>query len=173
MKKYLAVSTISVLTLGAIIFSRQVMAQGINSANSPTSQLVTRIAQTFNLNEDEVQSVFDTFHEEKMAEQKAYANNQLDELVKAGKITEAQKQLIEQKRSELIAQREASKDSWQSLSPEERRTQMETQRKEVTDWAKANGIELGYLMPMGMGRGPAMGHHHRFDDQLPPASDSQ
>lgn len=67
--------------------------------------------------------------------------NDLEKAVSDGKISEAQKTLIEQKRSELDTKRKADHDA-------------------LEQWASDNGIDLQDIMPMG-GRGfdgPGGGH---------------
>lgn len=67
--------------------------------------------------------------------------NDLENAVSDGKISEAQKTLIEQKRSELDTKRKADHDA-------------------LEQWATDNGIDLQDIIPMG-GRGfggPGGGH---------------
>ena len=69
------------------------------------------------------------------------------------KITEEQKQLILQKREEMHDAREAKRESNASLTPEERKSQMEAKKTELEKWAKENGIDMQYLMLGGRGHG--------------------
>ena len=71
----------------------------------------------------------------------------LSQLVKDGKLTEAQKQLIVTKRAELDSARKTQFESSKNLTPEERKTQMEKEKTTLQAWAKENGIEIQYLMP--------------------------
>ncbi|MBP6882418.1 MAG: hypothetical protein KBC15_02570 [Candidatus Levybacteria bacterium] len=136
-------------------------------AQTPTTDgrtnLVKAIADKFNLKQEDVQSVFDQEHTTHMTKMKTNFETQLSADVTSGKITEAQKQLILTKRKELDAVRQEHRNDSTTLTPAERKTQMEARRTELETWAKANGIDLKYLMG-GMGKrmhghlgGPGMG----------------
>ena len=77
----------------------------------------------------------------------------LTQLVSEGKITEAQKQLIVTKMSELVAARAQEMDALKDKTMAERKALMDQKRTELEAWAKANGIDTQYLMPFGEGRG--------------------
>lgn len=150
------VAAVSVLGAGILTASTAFAQQSDSSMQNPMNSLVEKIATKFNLNQDEVQAVFDEAHKERHGEMKAKFEEQLSTYVSEGKITEEQKQLILQKREEMDAEREANKDQFQNLSDDERRSQMEQKRAELKAWADENGIDLQYLMPKG-GRGHGMG----------------
>lgn len=71
-------------------------------------------------------------------------NNRLDQAVKNGKITTEQKAAIETKLQELKQFRETLKD----MTPQQRRDAMKQKMQELKDWAKANSIPVGLLMPL-------------------------
>ncbi len=144
-------AVVTVLGLG-ILGSSSAFAQSASNSQSPMSSLVQRVAEKFGLNQTDVQAVFDEAHEEKKAEKQANFETKLSQYVADGKITEDQKQLILQKRTELDAQRETNKESMQNLSGDERRAKMEEERSALEAWATENGIDIQYLMPQG-GRG--------------------
>lgn len=122
-----------------------------STTDSPTN-LVKAIADKFNLKQEDVQSVFDQERTTHMAKMKASFESRLSADVTSGKITEAQKQLILTKRNELEAMREEHKNDSTTLTPAERKTQMEAKKTELETWAKDNGIDLKYLLG-GMGKG--------------------
>ena len=72
---------------------------------SPFKSLITRIADKFNLKEADVQSVFDEHKQARQEEMKARFEERLSALVQAGKLTEAQKKLIMDKKMELMNKR--------------------------------------------------------------------
>lgn len=119
--------------------------------NNPQTTIVQKIAEKFDLNQEEVQQVFDEVrsehHAEREADMKAKEEERLSQLVADGKITEEQKSLIQQKHEELRAERGAHRDSFKDLSQEERQAQMEQRKSELESWANKNGIDATYLMP--------------------------
>lgn len=170
MNKKILITAILVSVLGIGIFSStKVLAQNILNGQNPMSSLVQKIADKFGLKKEDVQAVFDqdrAEHQvemeakraERQAEMETKYKAQLDQDVKDGKITEAQKELILAKRKELEASRQAEMQNMQGKTAEERKaameakkTEMEKKRKELEDWAKQNGIDLKYLMG-GFGR---------------------
>lgn len=148
-----------ILTLAGMgaVSTNQVLAQNTNSNRFST--LVQKIADRFGLRKEDVQTVFDQDRENRQTQMEAKYLAQLDQLVKDGKITEAQKQLIINKRKEMETNRQLEMQSMQGKTQEERKalmeaskTKMETERKTLEDWATQNGIDVKYLMG-GFGRG--------------------
>lgn len=150
--------TIAILGTG-VLTSTQVFAQ---TSNDPMSSIVQKIADKFGLNKSDVQSVFDQDRADKKIAMEARSEAQLDQDVKDGKITEAQKQLIISKRKELEATRQNQMKNMQGKSQDEikatmeaKKATMEAERKSLEDWAKQNGIDVKYLMGgFGMHGGP-------------------
>lgn len=149
---------VTVVGLG-ILGSSSAFAQTTANGQSPMSSLAQKIAEKFGLNQADVQAVFDEEHETRQASMKADFEARINQYVTSGKITEAQKQLILQKRSELAAAHKAQKESTKNLTPEERKSQMEAERTSLKAWAKENGIDIQYLMPQG---GKGHGGHRGF-----------
>lgn len=119
---------------------------------NPMANLVTAIAQKFNLNQADVQKIFDEqqtqMRQEMETRQAEQAKERLAQIVKDGKLTQAQADLITAKQAELKASHESLKDK----TPEEARTAMEAKKTELQAWAKTNNIPEQYLMgPMGGG----------------------
>lgn len=145
-------------------------AQNIYAADDaqPTS-LITKIAQKFNLSEDDLKTVFEEDRQERQKVMQARYEEMLATAVKNGEITEEQKQLIIAKNAEIKAAREAQMEEDKNLSDDERKAKMEEHREEMEKerealeaWAKENGIEMKYLMMRG-GHGP-----HGGPDGTPP-----
>lgn len=170
LKKKFILPVVMVMALGlALAGGAYVKAQAATTSDGGTSKtIIQRLVERFNLNTADVQAVFDSAKADRQAEMKAKEEAQLTQLVTDGKITEAQKQLIIAKRSEMEANRptEPVKDS--ALTPAQRKTEMEKQRTELETWAKDNGIDVQYLF----GRFGHMGHGHGFGRMMgePPAS---
>lgn len=131
------------------------------AANEPAAgpaSLITKIAQKFGLKEADVKAVFDEEMAAHKADMQAKMQDHLTTLVTEGKITEAQKQLIISKRAEMESARAAEMDSLKDKTPAQRKALMDQKRSELEAWAKTNGIDLKYLMPMGHGLGGRGGH---------------
>ena len=141
-KAIMTVIVFSVVSAG-IVGATTVFAQGQNSVGS----LAQEIASKFNLNQNDVQAVVNQHQQEVQAKQEAKYENYLADLVKQGKITQQQEQLILTKHNQLISQIQ----SFASLTPAQRRAQMQTSFKDLRNWAKQNNITLKYLRPFGPG----------------------
>ncbi len=124
----------------AVATSGFVSAQDTSGPNS----LVSAIAQKFNLNESDVQSVFDEQRAKHREEMKANLEQKLTKAVADGKITEAQKAAILAK----ITANQADKPDFgefKNLTPEQRKAKMDEKRTEMENWAKENGLTLDTL----------------------------
>ena len=138
--------------------------------NNRFSGLVAAIAKKFNLDQTQVQAVVTDYQntERTQMEQKRQQmeTDKLTKLVTDGKITETQKQAIITEMAALKAKYNPS--NFKDLTADQRKTQMQTEKDEITAWAKANNIDKKYLM---MGRGPGfdggMGKHGDFQGKSP------
>lgn len=135
-----------------------VQAAANDSASGPAN-IITKLAQKFGLKEADVRAVFDEEFAVRKADMQARMQERLNQLVTDGKITEAQKQLIVAKQQELAAARATEMESFKDKTPEERKALMDQKRTELESWAKANGIDVQYLMPIGHGMGGGRGDH--------------
>lgn len=112
------------------------------------------IAQKFGLNQNQVQSVFDEFHQnQKQNMQQKMQDKQksrLDQLVKDGKITSVQEQAIIDELAAL--KNKYSTDNLKNLTIEERKTKFQGMQNELNSWAKSQGIDPTLIMP-GFGIG--------------------
>ncbi|KKS17613.1 MAG: hypothetical protein UU77_C0018G0024 [candidate division WWE3 bacterium GW2011_GWC1_41_7] len=105
------------------------------------SPLVQRLAEHFNLNENEVDEVIAEVREERHQEMMSTYSEKLDEVVEEGKLTAEQK-------DKILAKIEEMKDEhlgFTGLTQEERRQKMEEHRAELEQWAEENGIDESYL----------------------------
>ena len=126
--------------------------------------LVSKIAQRFNLKEEDVQAVFDEVTTERQNAMETKVADRLSQAVSGGKLTEAQKQLIVAKRQELQQARQTQREQFAKMTPEERQTAMKNQQADLKAWATANGIDFHYLMPARLRLGGTHRGHPGFGD---------
>jgi ribosomal protein L19E len=156
-KKPLVIAgAVSSIGLASILGVGAVSAATSNTANGGNT-LVDKIASTFHLNKDDVQKVFDQNRADHEAQANANVESELTQLVKDGKITDAQKSAILAKRTELQQQRDADKDSMKDKTPDERKAAMDAKRAELEKWVSDNGLTKNYLRYVVGGHGH-MGH---------------
>ena len=119
------------------------------------------MSDKFHLNKADVQSVFDQHRATQLQNRQQKIDDRLTQAVKDGKITDAQKTLIENKLKELAANRQAEFAKLKSMTPEERKEERQKQKQALDDWAKQNGINPQYLFP---GFGMRMFTHSHMRD---------
>ncbi len=125
-----------------------------STGSGPMSSLVTAIASKFNLDKTKVQAVFDEQRSQMDAQRETQVKAEVTQLVKDGKLTQAQADAINAKRAELTKEREANRAADQSASRDDMKTKMDAKRTELEAWAKEQGIDTQYLrLVMGGGRG--------------------
>lgn len=154
-KSLLTAGAITAIGLATVGYGVSVSAD-TNDSNS----LPSKIAQKFNLNQDEVQKVFDEHKEEIHQEHQQELNTKLDEYVSSGKITAEQKTLIQNKLEELHTQRESNKDEFENLSKDERKSKMEEKKSELETWAEQNGLDKELLEEIMHSGRHGKGHGH-------------
>jgi predicted phage gp36 major capsid-like protein len=167
-------ATIGLAGLGAGVAHA---ATSSSDSNNPMSSLVDAIATKFNLDKTQVQQVFDEQKTKMDAEREQEVKDELAQLVTDGKLTQAQSDAITAKRAELEKEREANRDSFKDKTAEERKSEMDTKRTELEQWAKDNGIDTQYLKYVfGHGPGGRGGHgpggHNAPDDNTSDSSDN-
>ncbi len=135
---------------------------GKTLAYNPMGQttIAQRIAQRFNLKQEDVQAVFDQVRQERQQLMQQKYQSWLDQLVKEGKITEQQKQLLLNKHQEIQANRLKTREDLQNKTFHERKNLREQERQELENWAKQNGIDPQYLFGFGQ-KNFGMGRGHR------------
>ncbi len=136
-KKVLAaVLALGLITSAGYFGSTYVLADDTNPMHST---IVSKIAERFNLNESDVEAVFDAVRDEKQDEMKKTREEKLSQAVADGVITEEQKTLLLTKMEEHQGERQTKAD-------------------EMKKWFSDNGIDQTklstYLRPnfKGMGR---------------------
>lgn len=108
------------------------------------SGLVSKLAERFNLNEDEVEAVFEEHKVEVEAKHEARVEARLSEAVAEGKLTEEQKAKILAKFEELKANRPQLSEMKEE-SPDERKQIRLEKHDELEQWAEENGIPEEYV----------------------------
>ena len=121
------------------------------------SDLIAEIAQRFNLNRAEVQSVFDEQRGEIRARHQEMFEQRLANAVESGQITEDQKQLIIERHEQMQEERESSLENWQNLTPEERRQANQERKGQMEAWAEENGIDFKFFGQIAGSHGPGKG----------------
>ncbi len=155
-KTIFTIFAITIVSAG-VLGTTHAFAENTTSDTNPMSSLVAKIAAKFNLNQADVQAVFDAQREDRQKQMETEYTNQLTKLVTEGKITESQKQLIITKHAQLEANHQTSKDSMKNMTADERKAAMDKEKQVMQDWATQNGIDLQYLM-LGRAGGGHMGH---------------
>lgn len=161
MKKYLAAAAVAgTVGLAGLSTAGIVAAQsGSGDNDGPMSGLVTALAEKFNLDQTEVQQVFDDERTARQAERETEVSEKLAELVSEGKLTQEQSDAISEKRTELQAEREEARDNEESLTREERQERRAAHRDDLETWASENDISSEYLRYVLGGHGS---HHEGY-----------
>lgn len=173
MKKQLAIAgvaaAIGISGIGAGVAHA---ATSTSTTTDPTSSLVDKIATKFNLNKSDVQQVFDQQKTEMQAQREQHIKDELAQLVKDGKLTQAQADAINAKRAEVQKAMEANRPTPGTAPTAEQKAAREKQRTDLEAWAKSQGIDTQYLRFV-MGHGPGgHGHGMRGDKDDAPSSTS-
>lgn len=110
--------------------------------------IVDAMVQKFGLDKTQVQAFVDEFRSterQKMQDfRKAKMEDHLSQLVKNGKLKEAQKQLIVSKMADM----QKNRVNYMSLTPDQRKAAMEKEKADLESWAKQNNIDLS-ILPFG------------------------
>lgn len=130
---------LSIITLG-IIVSLAGYTMNEVSAKDNHQSIVSAIASKFNLNEDEVEAVFDAVREERQTQMQIEREERLDKAVSDGVITTEQKDLLFAKM-------------------EEYRGEHRENREEMQAWFESEGIDHEVLRNY---MGPKGGHQRQF-----------
>lgn len=130
------------------------------------SNLVSAIAQKFNLDESQVQAVFDEQITKDRAEMETRMKEEfatrLKNAVSEGTLTQTQADLITAKKAELDAKFEAQKTSGTKPTKEE----IDAQMQELKTWAEQNNIPKEFMM-FRFAHGGRGGHFKDFSLKQP------
>lgn len=131
---------IPVVGLGALLLGSVVKAKAV-FAEGTYPPIVQKIAAKFNLNQNDVQAVFDEERSQREKERQAAFEEGLTKAVNDGVITEAQKQTLLEKHKTMMENRDQK-------------------RAEMKEWMESSGIDFSKLssyIGFGHGRGFGMG----------------
>ena len=153
-KQLLAIGVMTTVGLAGVTGMAIAGATNNSSQNDPMSSLVSALATKFNLKSADVQAVFDANRTQMQAQREQQVKDQIAQLVTDGKLTQAQADKINAKRTELEKSREAERTTMHDKDQSERKSAMDAKKTELDAWLKDNGIDAkyGYLL-MGGGRG--------------------
>ena len=101
MKKVIIASSIAALGVTGLAGGAVFATANSTSGTDPMSGLVSAIATKFNLKKDDVQKVFDEQRTQMETQREKEVKDQVAQLVKDGKLTQAQADKINAKRAEL------------------------------------------------------------------------
>lgn len=143
---------VAIIGAGAVGVGTSFASERADGKKAFVSELVSAIAEKFDLSESDVQAVFDAQAEarrdemkEKREEMRAKHDEKFDEMlaqaVTDGNITQSQADSIASKRDEIQAFAESLKDA----DPQDRREQMKVKLDELKAWAEDNGIDEKYV----------------------------
>ncbi|MEO5691459.1 MAG: hypothetical protein ABIQ64_04690 [Candidatus Saccharimonadales bacterium] len=170
MKRHLAaIGAITAISAAGLTGVSVVNAATTTDSAHPMSSLVDAIASKFNLDKSQVQSVFDEQRTAMQEDREAEIKTQVSQLVKDGKITQAQADKINAKRTELQKERETNRETMQGKTSDERKAAMQAHKTELDKWFSDNGIDsqYRYLLMGGHGHGArgGFGGHGMHRDQ--------
>lgn len=152
-KKSMAVAAMAVVIgAGSLGIGTTFASERGDKREARISEIVSAIAEKFNLSESDVQAVFDeqaearrdemkAKHEEMRAKHDEKFDEMLAQAVEDGELTQSQADAITDKRDEVQAYAETLKDE----APKDRREQMKEQMDELRAWAEENGIDEKYV----------------------------
>lgn len=134
------------LGLAALAFLLFLIGGGVVYAKASASlnypPIVQKIAERFSLQPDEVNKVFTETREQRLKEREALLRKRLEEAVKAGKITSAQKDAFLKKRAEIQQKMEEVRNN--NLTPREKREKLSQLREEMRTWSLKNGFGFSF-----------------------------
>lgn len=160
MKKTLVAASVAAVIAVTGVAGLASAATQHGNGDKPMSGLAAAIAKKFNLKESDVQAVFDANHTQMEAQRETDIKNRVAQLVKDGKLTSTQADLINAKRAELQKTREANRASMDSKSHAERKAAMDAERTALDKWFTDNNIPTEYRhLVFGGGHGGPGGNH--------------
>lgn len=102
---------LTILALGTFVSVSTLAVSKVFAEDSEyTHPVVARLAERFNLNEDDVEAVFDAVREERREEVQAEREDKLSQAVADGVITEEQKEAILAKKQEMRSEYQEKKE---------------------------------------------------------------
>ncbi|MFZ1721367.1 MAG: hypothetical protein WAU07_02570 [Microgenomates group bacterium] len=159
MNKRVLLPVVAAIIAGTLFGAGQVSAHGLRSTNS--TSLIQALTQRFNLNEKEVQAVFEEVRQQQRSQRQTHMENRLQVAVDSGDLTEEQRDsLITLKEEHMKAMQEHINSST-DFTPEQRTALFEKHRAELEAWAEQEGVSLDDVVPFH----DRFGSHRRMMEQ--------
>jgi len=156
--KKIMVPVLGVALLGSTLFG----AQYVSAQDATISQpVVQKIAKKFNLNQADVQRVFDEEHAMRHAERQTAFEKNLTQAVTDGKITAVQKAAILKKLQDKEVNKPKDHEAIKNMTEAERETAMTQKKQEFDSWAQEIGLTREVLREVLAKRG-GLGFHGGF-----------
>lgn len=148
-KKYIAFALLPVFALALLAGGITYASASSTSGNGPFNKIANAIAEKFNLNAADVQTVIDDTMKAELAEMEKNRPDRLAQAVTDGKLTQAQADLIKAKMEEMRTAMEGRKDMIKNMTQAEREAAIKTQMETLKQWATDNNIPKEYVMFLG------------------------
>ncbi len=150
-KKKIVSSLAVVMMLGSLLSATIPAYAATNSTQSGGlfSGLIQFIAQKFGLDQNQVKSAVQGYHDTQkqnmQANMQTREKKRLDDLVSQGKITSAQETAII---AELAAlQSKYNPANFKDLTADQKKQKFQDEQNEIKAWAQAQGIDVKYVLP--------------------------
>lgn len=134
------------------------------TGKTPFNGLAQTIAQKFNLNQSDVQTVINTYMQQQRQTMRQnmqkHLQNKLNAEVQQGNLTSSQAASITTELATLKSQ--INPTTLKSMTQQQRQQVFQTQQSDLKSWAQAQGINVS-LIPFGIGMG-----HRRFGHRPTP-----
>ena len=147
---------VGTLAIGAGVVNAATATTAKTNSN-PTIALAAAMAERFNLNRVDVQAVIDETmkaHRTSMeVKHQEVFGMRLSQAVTAGKLTQAQADLITAKAAELKATMETNRRALQTASKEQISARLDAEGAALKAWATANNIPEEFVRFAGGGKG--------------------
>lgn len=155
-KSVIAAAIVATLGMGAFGASSAFAASNTTEGHNRMQNLVTAIAEKFNLSESDVQAVFDEQRTAMQEQRQENAAEHLAQAVEDGKLTQAQADAI----TANMASQKTFFESLKDMTQEERQDALKANAESQKAWAEENNLPKPFAPMHGpQGRGP--GAHHR------------
>ncbi len=152
-QKFLLAGSSLIILGGALLSTTPVQAETAPvRANRPFSDVIGKLSERFNLNQNEVETVFNEVHQDRERVRLQDQETRLTQLVEEGTMTEEQKQSLIQKKAELGLKpirmmMNGQFDSQAQAEMTARREEMAAKHEELEKWAAENGIDPAVIAP--------------------------
>ncbi len=142
---YVATPVITLATLGVIVAST-VSASNTVETVSPKQNLISAIAQKFNISPVEVQKIFDEQKSQMKVKMQEKFADKIKQAVSSGKLTQDQANKIIAKRADLESKEADFRVSLKGKTKSEIKSIVKSQMTELKQWADNNNVPVKYLM---------------------------